>query len=193
MKNHLLFCILLLFAGIILTAGCMVPTVQEPPVLEPSVSVSDIAVSGISLDAITVNPAISIFNPNPIVGKLKNVTIDLYSVDDTQDLLGRGAQSNIDLVSNGTTTITVPISVGNVQALKALASLVQDGSILLNVNGSALIDIKGTSFEKTFDQSRQFEARDLESLLPVTTIPGTSVNVSEKLQQLRGLLDAVRG
>ena len=67
------------------------------------------------------------------------------------------------------------------------------GSITLSVNGSASIDIKATSFEKPFEQKKEFRARDFESLLPVTTIPGTSINITEKLQQLRGLLDAVRG
>ena len=193
MKNHLLPGILLLFAIVIFTAGCMEPSVQEPPVQEPSVSVSDIAVSDISIQAITVNTTISIFNPNPVVAKLKNITIDLYSVDDTRNYLGHGEQSNIDLVNNGTTTVTIPITVGNIPALKALGTLVREGSITLNVNGSAIIDIKRTSFEKRFDQSRQFQAREFESLLPITTIPGTSINVTEKLQQLRGLLDAVRG
>jgi len=187
MKRYLLSWVLLLFAIFIFTTGCM-----EPPVQEPSVSVSDIAVSDISLQAITVNTTITLFNPNPVVAKLKNVAFDVYSVDDTRNYLGHGEQSGIDLVSNGTTTVTIPVTVGNIPALKALASLVREGSITLNVNGSALIDIKGTAFEKRFDQSKQFQARDFESLVPVTVIPGTSINITEKLQQLKGLLDAVR-
>jgi LEA14-like dessication related protein len=193
MKNQLLLGTFLLFAIFIFMAGCIGLPVQEPPVQEPSVSVSDISVSEISLQALTVNTTIAIFNPNPVIGNLKNVTFDLYSVDDTRTYLGHGEQSNIDLVNNGTTNVTIPISVGNIRALKAIESLVRDGSITLNVNGSALIDIKGTSFEKGFDQSRQFQVRYFESLLPVTIIPGTSINVTEKLEQLGRLLDAVRG
>jgi LEA14-like dessication related protein len=188
MKHHLLSGILLLFAVFIFTAGCM-----EPPIQEPSVSVSDIAVSDISLQALTVNTTITIFNPNPADAKLNKVAFDLYYLDDTRNYLGQGEQTNIDVIKNGNTTVTVPVTVGNVQALKALGSLVQKGSITLFVNGSASITVKATSFEKPFEQSKEFRARDFESLIPIMTIPGTSVNITEKLEQLRGLVDAVRG
>jgi hypothetical protein len=39
--------------------------------------------------------------------------------------------------------------------------------------------------------SREFKASEFEGLLPVTTIPGTGINVTEGIQQLGGLLDAV--
>lgn len=188
MKNHLLTGILLLFAIFIFTAGCM-----ETPIQEPTVSVSDIAVSDISLETIRVNTTVIIYNPNPTEAQLKTVALDLYYLDDTKNYLGHGEQSDIDLIKNGNTTVTLPVSIGNIQALKALGSLVQKGSIILHVNGSARVDIKGKSFEKPFEQSKAFRARDFESLLPVPTIPGISINISEKLQQLKGLVDAVRG
>jgi len=188
MKNHLLTGIFLLFAIFIFIAGCM-----EPPIQEPSVSVSDITVSDISLEMIKINTTVIIFNPNPIDAKLTKVALDLYYLDDTKNFLGHGEQSGIDIIKNGNTTVTLPVSIGNIQALKALGSLVQKGSIILYVNGSAQVYIKGKSFEKPFEQSKEFRARDFESLLPVTVIPGTSINITEKLQQLRGLLDAVRG
>jgi LEA14-like dessication related protein len=193
MKNRLLSGILLLFAILIFTAGCMEPLIQEPPIQEPSVSVSDIAVSDISLETIKVNTTIIIYNPNPVDAKLETVALDLYYLDDTKNYLGHNEQSTSDVIKNGNTTVTLPVTIGNVQALKALGSLVQKGSIMLYVNGSARIDMKGKSFEKPFEQSKEFRARDFESLLPITTIPGTSINVTEKVQQLRGLLDAVRG
>jgi LEA14-like dessication related protein len=192
MKNRLLP-ILLLFTILIFTAGCMEPLVWEPPVQEPSVSVSEITVSDISLEAIKVNTTIIIFNPNPVDAKLTKVALDLYYLDDAPNYLGHGEQSTIDGIKNGNTTVDLPVTIGNVQALKALGSLVRKGSITLYVNGSARIDIKGKSFETPFEQSKEFRARDFESLLPITTIPGTSVNVTEKLQQLKGLLAAVRG
>jgi len=191
MKNHLLP-ILLLFAILIFTAGCIEPFVQEPPIQEPSVSVSDITVSDISLETIKVNTTIIIFNPNPVDAKLTRVALDLYYLDDAQNYLGHGEESAIDVIKNGNTTVNLPVTIGNVMALKALGSLVQKGSITFSVNGSARMDIKGKSFEKPFERSKEFRARDFESLLPMTTIPGTSVNITEKLQQLRGVLDAVR-
>lgn len=191
MKNRLLS-ILLFFAILIFTAGCIEPFVQEPPIQEPSVSVSDITVSDISLETIKVNTTIIIFNPNPVDAKLTRVALDLYYLDDAKNYLGHGEESTIDVIKNGNTTVNLPVTIGNVRALKALGSLVQKGSITLSVNGSARMDIKGKSFEKPFEQSKEFRARDFESLLPMTTIPGTSVNITEKLQQLRGVLDAVR-
>ena len=192
MKNPLLS-VLLFFAILIFTAGCMEPFIQEPPVQEPSVSVSDITVSDISLETIKVNTTIIIFNPNPVDAKLTRVALDLYYLDDAKNYLGHGEESTIDVIKNGNTTVNLPVTIGNVKALKALGSLVQKGSITLYVNGSARMEIKGKSFEKPFEQSKEFRARDFESLLPMTTIPGTSVNITEKLQQLKGLLDAVRG
>ncbi|MDD1699054.1 MAG: LEA type 2 family protein [Methanoregula sp.] len=191
MKNRLLS-ILLLFAILIFTAGCMEPFVQEPPIQEPSVWVSDITVSDISLETIQVNTTIIIFNPNPVDAKLTTVALDLYYLDDAKNYLGHGEESTIDVIKNGNTTVNLPVTIGNVKALKALGSLVQKGTITLYVNGSAGMDIKGKSFEKPFEQSKEFRARDFESLLPMTTIPGTSVNITEKLQQLRGFMESVR-
>jgi LEA14-like dessication related protein len=171
----------------------MEPLVQEPPIQEPSVWVSDITVSDISLETIQVNTTIIIFNPNPVDAKHTTVALDLYYLDDTNNYLGHGEESTIDIIKNGNTTVNLPVTIGNVKALKALGSLVQKGSITLYVNGSAGMNIKGKSFEKPFEQSKEFRARDFESLLPMTTIPGTSVNITEKLQQLRGLVESVRG
>lgn len=172
----------------IFIAGCM-----EPPIKEPSVSVSDIAVSEVTLQTITVNTTVIISNPNPVEAKLNKVAFDLYYLDDTRTFLGHGEQSNIAMIKDGNTTVTIPVTIGNILALKALGLLVREGSITLNVNGSAFIDVKATSFEKQFEQSKQFRARDFESFLPVTTIPGTSINVTEKLQQLRGLWNSFSG
>jgi LEA14-like dessication related protein len=192
MKNRLLS-ILLIFAILIFIAGCIDPLIQEPPIQEPSVSVSEITVSDISFETIKVNTTIIIFNPNPVDAKLTKVALDLYYLDDAQNYLGHSEQSTIDVIKNGNTTVDLPVTIGNVKALKALGSLVQKGAITIYVNGSARIDINGKSFEKPFEQSKEFRARDFESLLPITAIPGTSVNVTEKLQQLKGLLEAVRG
>jgi LEA14-like dessication related protein len=188
---HRLLSILLFFAILVFTAGCIEPFVQEPPIQEPSVSVSDITVSDISLETIKVNTTIIIFNPNPVDAKLTRVALDLYYLDDAKNYLGHGEESTIDVIKNGNTTVNLPVTIGNVRALKALGSLVQKGSITLYVNGSARMDIKGKSFETPFEQSKEFRARDFESLLPTTTIPGTSVNIKEKLQQLRGLVESV--
>lgn len=166
---------------------------MEPPIKEPSVSVTDIALSDVSLQTMTVNTTVVINNPNPIGAKLNKVTFDVYYLDEGEHYLGHGERSGIDVRENGNTTVTIPVTIGNIPALKAMGSLVQKGSMTLNVNGSAFIDVKVTSFEKPFKQSRQFQSSDIEGLLPVTSIPGTSINVTDKLQQLGGLLGAVSG
>jgi LEA14-like dessication related protein len=188
MKQLILPGIFIIFAIFILSAGC-----TEPPVKDPTVSVSDIELSDVTLQTMTVNATVVIFNPNPVGAKLNKVAFDVYYLDDIQNYLGHGEQTSIDVISSGNTTVTIPVTIGNIQAIKAVATLVRKGSITLNVNGSAFIDVRVTSFEKRFEQSRQFQARDFEYLIPVKTVPGTSVNITDRLQQLGGLLDVVTG
>ncbi|MCK9591611.1 MAG: LEA type 2 family protein [Methanoregula sp.] len=183
MKQLILPGIFIIFAIFILSAGC-----TEPPVKDPTVSVSDIGLSDVTLQTMTVNATVIIFNPNPFGVKLNKVAFDVYFLDDIPTYLGHGEQTNIDVISSGNTTVTVPVTIGNIPAIKAVSTLVRKGSITINVNGSAFIDIKVASFEKPFEQSRQFKASDFESLVPVT-----SVNITEKVQQLGGLLDIVAG
>jgi LEA14-like dessication related protein len=178
MKQLLLQCIFILFAVFILSAGC-----TEPPIKDPVVSVGEIGLSDVTLQTMTVNATVVIFNPNPIGAKLNKVAFDVYYLDDIQNYLGHGEQTNIDVISSGNTTVTIPVTIGNIQAIKAVTSLVRKGSLTLNVNGSAFIDVKVTSFEKRFFQSRQFQARDFESLIPAT-IPSTSMNITDSVQQL---------
>jgi LEA14-like dessication related protein len=180
-----IFIILTIF---ILIAGC-----TEQPIKDPTVSVSDIELSGVTLQTMTVNATVVIFNPNPVGAKLNKVAFDVYYIDDIQNYLGHGEQTNIYLISSGNTTVSIPVAIGNIQAINAAATLVQKRSITFTVNGSAIIDVKMTSFEKRFEQSKQFQAKDFESLVPSTTVPGISVNITDKLQQLGGLLDALTG
>ncbi len=183
MKQLILPGIFIIFAIFTLSTGC-----TEPPVKDPTVSVSDIGLSDVTLQTMTVNATVVIFNPNPFGARLNKVAFDVYYPDDIPTYLGHGEQTNIDVVSSGNTTVIVPVTIGNIQAIKAVSTLVRKGSITINVNGSAFIDVKVTSFEKPFEQSRQFKASDFESLVPVT-----SVNITEKVQQLGGLLDIVAG
>jgi LEA14-like dessication related protein len=170
----------------LLCSGCL-----EPPIKEPTVTVSEISLSDVSLQAMTVNTTVNIYNPNPVGARLSKLAFDVYYLDGSQNYLGHGEKSDIGVKENGNTTVIIPVSIGNVPAISAVGSLVRKGSIILNVNGSAVIDVKVTSFEKKFDQSREFQARDFNALLPAGTIPGTDVNVAEKIQQLGGLLGAV--
>jgi hypothetical protein len=141
----------------------------------------------------TVNTTVVIFNPNPVGARLNKVAFDVYYLDDIPRYLGHGEQTDIDVAGSGNTTVIIPVTIGNIQAIKAVATFIQKESLTLTVNGSAFIDIRVTSFEKRFEQSRQFQVRDFESLVPVTAISKTSINVTDKVQKLGGLLDAVTG
>ena len=174
--------IFIIIAVFIFTAGC-----SEPPIKDPVVTVSDIGLSDITIQTMTVNATVVIFNPNPIGAKLNKVAFDVYYLDDTPNFLGHGEQTDIDVISSGNTTVTIPVTIGNIQAIRAVATLVRKGSLRLSVNGSALIDVRVTSFEKRFEQSREFQLRDFTSLIPAIAVSGTPMNIMDKLQQFSGL------
>lgn len=186
MQKSLFSTLILLFALLVFFAGC-----TEPPVKEPVVTVQDIELADVSLRTLTVNTTVLIHNPNPFGATLNRVAFDVYYLDDGENYLGHGEKSGFDIRENGNTTVTIPVSIGTVPAMNAMASLVSKGSITLNVNGSAFIDVKVTSFETKFTRSRTFPYEDFATFLPASTIAG--INVTEGLQQLGGLLDAVSG
>lgn len=186
MNTSLPFCILVVFTLFILTCGC-----TEPPIKEPVVSVQDIELYDVSLKTMTVNTTVVIYNPNPIGAKLNKITFDVYYLDEHENYLGHGEKSDIYVKENGNTTVTIPVTIGNIPALQALGSFVRKGSITLKVNGSAFIDVKVTSFEKQFEMTREFQATDYPALAPLTSLSGTSINITDKLQQFGGFLDKV--
>lgn len=170
---------------VLLVSGCM-----EPPIKEPVVTVSDIALSDVSLRTMTVNASVNVFNPNPVGADLKRVKFDVWYLDDAAHYLGHGEQSNISVKANGNTTIAMPVSIGTVEAVQGVGSLVRKGSILIKVNGTASIDLKLTSYDMPFEQTREFPVSDFTALLPAS-IPGTGINVTEGIQQLGDLLGAI--
>jgi LEA14-like dessication related protein len=174
--------LLLVLAVLLFTAGCTRPALRDPVV-----TVGDIALSELSLQAMTVNTTVNIFNPNPVGADLKKVAFDVWYLEDTPQYLGHGEQSNITVQGNGNTTVTIPVRISTVQAAQGVGSLIQNGALRIRVNGSAIIDLRLTMYEKPFEQTRTFSAREFEGLLPAT-IPGTGLSVSEGIQQLGGLL-----
>ena len=169
----------------LVVSGC-----TEPPVKDPVVTVGNITLSDVTLRTMKVNTTVTIFNPNPIGARMNRLAFDVYYLDGSRTLLGHGEKSDIDIRENGNTSIEIPVTISNVQAVNAAGSLLRNGNITLYVNGSAFIDVKVTSFEKPFEQSRTFEASEFSGLIPAT-IPGTDINVSEGIQQLGGLLESV--
>ena len=185
MKPRFLSGVLLVFVIFIITAGCTQPVLKDPVV-----TIGDIALSEVSLQAMMVNTTVNIFNPNPVGADLRKVAFDVWYLDDTPHYLGHGERSGITVKENGNTSVTIPVRIGTVQAAQGVGSLVQKGSILIRINGSAVIDLKLTTYEKPFEQTQKFSASEFTGLLPAT-IPGTDINVSEGIQQLGGLLGSV--
>jgi LEA14-like dessication related protein len=182
MKPRLLPIFLAVLALSILSAGC-----TQPALKDPVVTVGDIALSDVSLQAMTVNTTVNIFNPNPVGADLKKLAFDVWYLDDSAHYLGHGEQSDVTVKENGNTSVTIPVKIGTVPAAQGVGSLVQRGSLLIRVNGSAVIDLKLTTYEKPFEQTREFQRSEFESLLPAT-IPGTDISVSQGIETLGGLL-----
>jgi LEA14-like dessication related protein len=182
MVPRFLSLVLLVFVIVILTTGCTQPVLKDPVV-----TIGDITLSDVSLQTMTVNTTVNVFNPNPVGADLRKVAFDVWYLDDSPHYLGHGEQSGITVKENGNTSVTVPVRIGTVQAAQGVGSLVQKGSLLIRVNGSAVIDLKLTTYEKPFEQTRQFSASEFTGLLPAT-IPGTNINVSEGIQQIGGWL-----
>lgn len=174
----------MILALLLLSAGCSQPALEDPVV-----TVGDVALSELSLQAMTVNITVNVFNPNPIGADLKKVTFDVWYLEDTPHYLGHGEQSNLTLRKNGTTTVTLPVRISTVPAAQGVGSLLQNGELRIRLNGSAIIDLGLTTWEKPFEETRTFSAREFDNLLPAT-IPATGMSVSEGIQQIGGLLDA---
>jgi LEA14-like dessication related protein len=175
--------VITLLAIVVLVSGCM-----EPPIREPTVTVGDIALSDISLQKLTVNTTVLIYNPNPVGARLNKVAFDVYYLDNGPQYLGHGEQSTIDVKANDTTPVTIPVTVGTLPAARALGSLVQKGSITLNVNGSAFVDVKVMSWEKPFTRSQTYTTNDLESVLPLGSLTGGAIDVTDSLGKIHDLL-----
>ena len=171
--------VFLVFSLFLLTAGC-----TQPALKEPVVTVGDISLSDVSFQAMTVNTTINVFNPNPVGADLRNVTFDVWYIDDAEQYLGHGEQSGIVVKENGNTSMTIPVRIGTVKAAQGVASLVQKGSITVMVNGSAFIDLKLITYEKKFAQTEVFQASEFSGLIPA------SINITEKLSQAGDLLSA---
>ena len=186
MMPRKLSCFPVIVVIVLLTAGCTQPALEDPVV-----TVGNITLSDVSLQAMTVNTTVNIFNPNPVGADLKNVAFDVWYIDESPHYLGHGEQSGITVKESGNTSITIPVKIGTVEAVQGVGSLIQKGTLLIRVNGSAAIDLKLTTYDKPFEQTREFSVSEFEDLIPVKTIPGTDMSVSEGIQQLGGLLGSV--
>ena len=179
--------VFVVFFVFLLTCGCS----SEPPLKEPTVTVTDITLADVSLRSMTINTTILVGNPNPVGANLNKLTFNVYYLDGTPQYLGHGERYEVDIRENGNTSITIPVTVSNVQALKAIGTLAQEGSITMKVNGSAFIDVAVTQYEMPFEQSREFAASEFDAYFPVSTL--ASINVTEGIRTAKDLISQITG
>lgn len=180
MDRFILRGVFIIFALFLLTAGCTQPALQEPVV-----TVGEIALADVSLEAMTVNTTINVFNPNPVGADLKNVTFDVWYIDDAEHYLGHGDQSGFRIKESGNTSVSIPVKIGTLQAAQGVASLIRKGSLAVRVNGSAFIDLRLMTYEKKFARTEVFQASEFSGLLPA------SFNITEKMGQAQDILRSI--
>ena len=136
-----------------------------------------------------VNTTVVVNNPNPVGANLNKVVFDVYYLDNTPQYLGHGEKYEVDIRQDGNTSVTIPVTISNMQALKAIGTLAQKGSITLRVNGSAFVDVAVTEYEVPFTQEKEFAASEFDAYLPVSAI--ASINVTEKVGQIKDILSGL--
>jgi LEA14-like dessication related protein len=170
-----------------LACGCS----TEPPLKEPDVSVTEISLADISLRSMTVNTTILVSNPNPVGAHLTRLTFDLWYLAGDPQYLGHGEQYVVDIRENGNTSVTIPVTISNLQALRAIGILAEKGVITLKVNGSAFIDVAVTEYELPFEKSREFAAGEFDACLPVSSVAG--IDVQEGIGIAKDLISQITG
>ena len=171
--------VLIAFAILLCTAGC-----SQPALKDPVVSVSSVSLSDVSPGSMTVNTTLTIFNPNPVGADLKNITFDVWYLDDGEHYLGHGDRSGITIRESGNTSVAIPVRIGTIEAAQGIASLIRKGSLTVMINGSAFVDLRLTTYEKKFSRSEEFTAQEFSGLVP------PSFNVTEKLGQAEAILNS---
>ena len=132
-----------------LFSGC------SAPLREPNVTVRDITLEGFSLQSLDLGTELQFENPNPVGITLSSVTFDVYYETGTgREYLGHGGRENLTLPKNEKVLYKIPVEIDNLQALKALAVLVREGSLPIVVNGTAAVDLKVTTVEIPFEKRK---------------------------------------
>lgn len=141
---------LFLIAAAVAVSGC------AEALQKPTVSVSDITVRGITPQTLDLDAHVIIDNPNPVGANLTKIAFDLYYLENGQSkYLGHGEKYNVEVRSQGQTTVIVPVVIDNQQAVGAVIEAARRGAVTIRASGSAFLDLKVTTFEIPFEESRQ--------------------------------------
>lgn len=140
---------ILLMVVLLCSAGCVVPLLEEP-----TVAVDGIEVEKITWGSTNLTLRLIVDNPNPIGATLARVSFDVFFLDDGRAVyLAHGEQEGIRIRSGGETAVSIPVTVDNPPLVQALLRTLQDGTIVLRVDGSGTLDYGIATFEVPFNRT----------------------------------------
>ncbi len=139
----------LLVAVLLCSAGCVVPSLQEP-----TVTVDGIGIENITPGSTDLSLQLIIENPNPIGATLTQVSFDVYFLDSGQQVfLAHGERGGFAIRPGGETAVSIPVTVDNLGLVQAFLRGLQDGVVTLRVRGSGVLDFGVATFEVPFDRT----------------------------------------
>jgi len=139
---------------IIAIAGAYVFT-NEFLIKEPTVENIAVNPKGISFTTTTIEIVAEIHNPNLVGVDLEKITYDIYTLsgEDDWNFLAHGEQEDISIKAYGNSTVKMPMEIDNLNAIITTFDRLFGGSkTTMKVNGSAVIDLKLTSYELPFER-----------------------------------------
>jgi LEA14-like dessication related protein len=130
----------------------------EEVIKKPTIESIDIDLKDVTLTTTTVDVEVTIHNPNPFGATFNKIAYDIYFQEGGRwKYMGHGEKTDkTELRANGLTTIKIPTRIDNKDAIRAIYQMlvIGKGSLPIKVSGSVYLDVKLTSIEIPFQQTR---------------------------------------
>jgi LEA14-like dessication related protein len=112
------------------------------PVLhEPEVSLEDVQLRSLSVSSLELDVAIRVQNKNPFGVTVKELPFKVLGRDcDTTRQIATGNTGRISIPAEDSTLLQVPVKSDNAILLAALAALASQGSVMVTIKGTAVVD-----------------------------------------------------
>ncbi|MCK9631546.1 MAG: LEA type 2 family protein [Methanoregula sp.] len=112
------------------------------PVLhEPEVSLEDVQLRSLSVSSLELDVAIRVQNKNPFGVTVKELPFKVLCRDcDTTRQIATGNTGRISIPAEDSTLLQVPVKSDNAILLAALAALASQGSVMVTIKGTAVVD-----------------------------------------------------
>ena len=129
--------ICVLITGGIVISGC------ASLLKSPEVSVTGVSVSSVSLSELILDVSLLVDNPNSFGITLKTLSFDVYyQAGGEWVYLSHGEAAGIR-IEPGKNNVTIPVTVGSAELVRALAEYFTKGEITLQIRGTASPDFYG--------------------------------------------------